>query len=169
MSDPNEKPALTQNKPKRRFRILLGVSLALNLLVIGAAVGAIAKGPSSRGGPPALREVSAPYVGAFERDQKRSMRREMRAQLPERRVARAANKADYIAFLEVVRADTFDAQRASEIMETQFERAGQFQKVGRELSIKRLSEMSDSERKAYADRFEEQLENPKKREKRKER
>lgn len=169
MSDPKITPKDAAPKPKRRFRILLGVSLALNLLVIGAVVGAISKGPHSRGGPPGLREVSAPYVGAFERDQKREMRRDMRAQLPDRSVARTANEADYQTFLELVRADTFDAVRANEIIEKQLERAGQFQRVGRELSIKRLNEMSDADRRAYADRLEQRLEGRKKYGKRKER
>ena len=87
MSDP--KMNATPTKPKKRFRILLGVSLALNLLVVGAVVGALAKGSSNRGGPPGTREVSSPYVSAFDREDKRGMRKDMQARLPDRKEARA--------------------------------------------------------------------------------
>lgn len=172
MSEQDKTQAPRENearKPGRKFRIVLGVSLALNLLVIGAVVGVIAKGPSSRGGPPGLREISAPYVGAFDRQAKREMRGEMRKKLPPRSDSIAANKADYAAFLDVVRAPVFDAQRALQIMESQLARAGELQKVGRDLAIDRISEMSLEQREAYAARLEEWLENRKGRKSRKER
>jgi hypothetical protein len=97
------------------------------------------------------------------------MRRDMRARLPTRGVSIAANEADYVAFLEVVRAEEFDAARAREIMETQLGRARAFQKLGRELSIERIGKMSFEGRSAYADRLQERLEGRKKRRPRKER
>ncbi len=169
MSDPNV-TAPKRAKPKKRFRILLGVSLALNLLVIGAVVGAIAKGPFSGGGSsPGMRSAALPYVAAFERQDKRAMQREMRSRFPDRKAASAAHRAAYSAFMEVLRAETFDAARASEIMQEQFERAQSFQKVGRDVSIERLSQMSAAERAAYADRLQAHLDSAKKRGKRKER
>ena len=161
MSDPKLSNSSGQPaKPRRRFRVLFGLSLALNLLVLGAIAGAFLMGPGARtgkAGPPGLREISAPYVRAFDHSTKREMRREMRALLPDRGEAIAANKADYAAFLEVVRADTFDAQRAASIMEEQLARAGRFQKVGREVAIERIGVMSLEERRAYADRLQEWL------------
>ena len=176
MSDPNlntpaakiaksAKPA----KPRRLFRVLFGLSLALNLLVIGAFVGVITKGPGSRGGPPGLREISAPYVQAFDQSAKREMRREMRAQLPGRSKAVEANKTDYVAFLAVVRADPFDAARGSAIMENQLARAGRFQKRGRELAIERIGAMSLDERATYADRLQKWLDHKRPRRSKKER
>ncbi len=166
MSDNNQtqgsadaKPA----KPRRRFRILLGVSLALNLLVIGAVVGAAFNGPPSRDRAPGVREISAPYVGAFDRTTKREMRGEMRKRLPARSDSIAANKADYARFLALVRAETFDAAQAGAIMEGQLARAANFQRIGRELSIEKISAMSLQERNAYADRVEGWLERKSKR------
>ncbi|WP_293450824.1 periplasmic heavy metal sensor [Planktotalea sp.] len=172
MSDPKIDDAVAKPaKPKKRFRILLGVSLALNLLVVGAVVGAMVKGPSSsgRGGPPGTREVSAPYVGAFDHATKRALRDEMRARLPDRRDAQAANRADYEAFVGVLRADTFDKEAAAGIIDTQFQRSGQFQRVGRALSIEKIDQMSLSERMAYADRLQKRLDDPKKRKRKKDR
>lgn len=144
-------------KPKRGFRILLGVSLALNLLVIGAIVGVVSKGPSGRGGPPGMREVSAPYVAAFDRSDKREMRKQMRERLPGREAARARNNADYAAFLALVRAESFDAAQARSLLEQQLKRAGEMQQIGRELAIERIEAMSADERKAYADRVQDWL------------
>ncbi|MGB7317813.1 MAG: periplasmic heavy metal sensor [Planktotalea sp.] len=172
MSDPKQTQAgdgSVPAKPRRRFRILLGVSLALNLLVLGAVVGAIAKGPRSHGTPPGLREISAPYVGAFDRETKRDMRQSMRARLPDRSSAIKANKADYARFVALVRADTFDAASASEIMEGQLARAGNVQKLGREMAIERISAMSREDRMAYAERLEGWLEHKKERRSKKER
>ncbi|EDZ41133.1 MAG: periplasmic heavy metal sensor [Rhodobacteraceae bacterium] len=165
--DPNK--VVTPAKLKKRFRILLGVSLALNLMVIGAVVGVISKGPGRQGGGPGMRETAFPYVGAFDRADKRAMRQEMRARLSYRSEARAAHQASYRAFLELLRAETFDAAAASSVMSAQFERAQRLQTIGRELSIQRISDMSVEKRAAYADRLEYRLDNPKKRGKRKDR
>ena len=116
-----------------------------------------------------MRDAALPYVGAFERDDKRAMQQQMRARLPKRKDMRAALGKGYREFVEVVRAEPFDAAKAAKIMEEQFERAGQFQKVGREVSIERISEMSVEKRAAYADRLEYRLDNPRKHGKRKER
>jgi len=160
MSDQKTEPnASAAARPKRRFRILLGASLALNLLFIGGLVGAIAKGPPSRSGAPGLREISAPYVGAFERDEKRELRRDMRKRLPDRKAAMSRNKADYDVFVALVRADPFDASKAVQVLETQMERAGAFQKLGRELSVEKINQMNVEERNAYADRLEAWLKN----------
>ena len=161
MSDDLNK-VVTPAKPKKRVRILLGVSLALNLLVIGAVVGAISKGPG-------MHAAALPYVVAFDRSDKRAMRQEMRARLSDRSEARAAHQASYRAFLELLRAETFDAAAASSVMSVQFERAQRLQTIGRELSIQRISDMSVEKRAAYADRLEYRLDNPKKRGKRKDR
>ena len=171
MSAPkNDDVVVTSAKPKRRFRILLGASLALNLLFVGALVGALAKGPpSGRAGPPGSREVSAPYVGAFDRATKRALRDEMRARLPERRDAQAANRAEYDAFVKLLRADTFDKEAATQIMDSQFQRSGQFQRLGRALSIEKIDQMSAGERDAYADRLQARLDAPKKRKHKKDR
>lgn len=172
MSDPKQTHAGTGGKPpkpSRRFRILLGVSLALNLLVIGAVVGALIDGPRTRKGPPGLREVSAPYVGAFDRDTKRAMRGEMRKRLPDRSESVAVNKAAYASFVVLVRADSFDAVGAREIMEGQLSRIGTFQEVGRDLALEKISAMSVEERNAYADRLEGWLEHKKERRTKKDR
>lgn len=161
MSDPIQDKAPA--RPKRWVRILLGFSLALNLLVIGAIAGLAIKGPPGRSGPPSMREISAPYVSSFSFDAKRNMRKHMRSKLPERSVAIARNRADYAAFLEVVRAESFDAVKATAILEGQLNRAAQMQLLGRDLAIAQIESMTLDERKAYADRVEEALERRNKR------
>lgn len=170
MSDANLKtPEAKPAKPRRLFRVLFGLSLALNLLVIGAIAGVVSKGAGGRSGPPSLREISAPYVRAFEHSDKREMRRAMRAQLPDRSKAIEANQADYAAFLAVVRAEPFDSARAAQIMQGQLARVARFQELGRALSIERLGAMSTEERAAYADRLQKAIDHTAKRRFKKER
>ncbi|MEP5153724.1 periplasmic heavy metal sensor [Planktotalea sp.] len=168
MSDPDQ-PKTPVETPKtkvpRRFRILLGVSLALNLLVIGAVIGAISNGPRDRNGPPTARSISTPYVAAFEGATKREMRKEMRTRLEGFKSAKAAEKTDYLAFIEIVRAEDFDAMQAEAIMKGQLERAGAVQDVGRAIAIEKLNAMSFEGRIAYADRLEDALERREKRRK----
>ena len=158
MSDPNTSDQTGgAAKPKRLFRVLFALSVALNLLVVFAVIGVFTKGPGARGGPPGLREISAPYVGAFERADKRAMRAQMRERLPGRSAGIAANKADYSAFLAIVRAEEFDAPRAAMIMEGQMARVADLQKLGREMALARIAAMSLPERRAYADRLQDWL------------
>lgn len=162
MTDPSKTPtaptpAPAPQKPRRALRWLLIASLGLNLLIMGAVVGAIVSGGPKRGGPPGERMISAPYVDAFDREDKRAMRQVMRAQLPPRREMIAQNMADYRAFLAELRADSFDQTAALAIMERQLARASETVKLGRALSIERLGAMSAEDRRAYADRLEERI------------
>lgn len=156
-------------KPKRWWRVVFGLSLALNLLVIGAVASFVLQGPKSRGGPPGPRDVSAPYVITLERADKRALRRDMRARLPARDEARAAHAADYAAFAELLRAEEFDASAATALIDGQMQRAARAQTLGRTLMLERIADMSQSARSAYADRLESWLKNRKARPDRRER
>ena len=140
------------------MRWLLIASLSVNLLVIGAVAGAVFSGGPRSKGPPGERMISAPYVSAFSKTDRRALRDEMRKTLPKRRAALAANKADYSAFLEQLRAPVFDAAEARRVMEAQMRRASDVTTLGRKLAIERIAAMPDAERAAYADRLENKLE-----------
>lgn len=143
---------------KRWVRAVLVISLGLNLLVIGAVGSAFL----FRDGPPrhareGERAIAAPYIGAFERADKREMRREMRKRLAGHKQTRAANAKDYAEFLSVLRADPYDDKEAKRILERQMARTLDIQKVGREIALQRIGAMTAQERAAYALRVEEVL------------
>ena len=75
-TDPNPSP-----KSSRLWvRVLLVVSLALNLLVIGAVAGVIIKGgPFKHGGPPHMAQGGVgPLTQALSKEDRRAIGREMR-------------------------------------------------------------------------------------------
>lgn len=148
-------------KTGRFRRILLVVSLGVNLLVIAAVAGAVLSGgPHGKEGRSGKdgsysRNAIVPYISAFSRDDKRAMRTQMRAALPGRSDMRAQTRADHDAFLALVRAEPFDSAAALAVIERHVARSGEVQAVGRQLAIERISQMSQDERAAYAARFEE--------------
>lgn len=142
-------------------RRILIVSLGLNVLVVAAISAAVLSGGRDGGRHSSGREVASPYIGAFERSDKRAMRDRMRAELPERGATRRAIRADMAEFAALLRAETFDSAAALELMERQFARTQSVQALGRELSVERMSAMTRTERLAYADRFEALLERSK--------
>jgi len=137
------------------MRWVLFASLALNLLIVGVVAGALISGGPRTKGPPGERMTGAPYVSAFERADKRAIRAQMRKQLPPRREMIAKNKADYAAFVAVLRAGTFDQERAREIMERQMDRSLDTLRLGRALALDQIAQMTANERAAYATRLEE--------------
>jgi uncharacterized membrane protein len=157
-------PKGTSETPRglgRWERRILVVSLGLNVLVIAAISAAVLSGARDGGRHSSGREVASPYIGAFERSDKRAMRDLMRMQLPDRRETRGAIRADMFEFVALLRAESFDAAAALELMERQFARTQSVQALGRELSVERISAMTRTERLAYADRFEALLERSK--------
>lgn len=153
MSDMNETPERTG--APRWMKILLVVSLGLNLLVVGAVAGfAIKGGPKWRGGPPG--GVGALHRALSEEDRavlKRRMIREFRAE----QGGREAFRQEMAGLVALLRAETFDAGQAAERMarvRSMFEdRMG----AAQGLLVAYWNEMGAEDRKAYADRLEEQL------------
>jgi uncharacterized membrane protein len=96
-------------------KVLLAVSLALNLGVAGLAVGAFVR----NGGPPARMEGRdfglGPMGDALTREDRRALRRAFLQRFPELKAGRAALQADFAALTEALTAEPFepDAVRAS--------------------------------------------------------
>lgn len=157
MSDANQTPQQPEGgaKPSRLRRSLLIGSLALNLLVITAIATAVISGGPHRSGPPRERDLSAPYIGAFTISDKRAIRKQMRGQLQSREEMKAQIRADYEAFLAIVRTEPFDADAAVAAIERQMARSGDVQRLGRRISVERIGQMDAAGREAYAQRFEE--------------
>lgn len=152
-----EQTAKTKS-PRLWLRIVLFVSLALNLAVVGVAVGAIARfGPHKDAHPPRADQVSGVYTYALTEQDRRKIGREMfrnqRGALP----SRQEMAADYEAMVAALRAQPFDADAAGAILHRQIEFGQRRAELGRGLLLQRLSEMTAEERAAYADRLENAL------------
>lgn len=152
----------SQTQPRRTWmRLLLIGSLTLNLLVIGLVVGAQVaqhrghdfdpRGPDRS----AIKDLGfGPMAKALDRKDRREIGRAFRLEAGSFKDNQAAMERDFIALLEVLRSDTFDAGAFEAGLA---EQAARFQQRGdtlRRLLVKRIAEMSPYERKEFADRLE---------------
>lgn len=141
----------------RWIRVLLFVSLALNLLVVGVMVGFFLKGaPAGRAD---RYDPVLPYSRAFDEDQRRDLWTAFRGSLPrEGGGLRARHLADYTRALDLLRSETFDVAQMEALLADQVTRGAEVRAQGQKALAAYLAGMSPQARLAYADRLEDELE-----------
>jgi uncharacterized membrane protein len=162
MSDPQQTaptppPVVTSpsGTTSRGVKIALAVSVALNLAVAGLAVGAWIGGGGHRDMP---RDMSfGPFSAALDSSDRRAIRRALLDRMGEFRASRAEARAEFATLLETLRADPFDADAMKAALAAIEARNAQRLELGRSLIETRLIEMSDADRRAFADRLEKGL------------
>jgi uncharacterized membrane protein len=146
----------TPKIPRRRLwlRILFGLSLALNLLVLGLAVGTVLRfgGPDEARRPP-------PVLGAtLYRELPRDHRRAFRQAMEDMSAARAPGRREMAQqFASALRANPFDVSVLQALLDDHAARRGEWHGAANRALLARLEQMSDVERAAYAERVEEAL------------
>ena len=139
----------------RWMRLLLVVSLSLNLAVAGATVGMIL-----RGGPPpvAVRDLGfGPFAAAFSPEDRAALRRDWIARTGAAGDGRRAMREDMRALLDTLRADPFDQGALRTILARGAARTTGRLQLGMALIEDRVGTLSPSERRAFADRLEQDL------------
>lgn len=135
-------------------RITLIVSLALNLLIIGAIVGALLGRGKPGDDPRAARDLAAaPFVMALERGERRELLARMREQSEPMRENRAMLRARFEALLTALRDEIFDRDRIEELLSGQREVATARQQIGEVVLLDHLEMLSLEDRRAYASRL----------------
>ncbi len=148
---------LARAMPSRGLRLLLLLSLALNLLVAGLLLGdALAGG--GPGGPPRRVEMSlGPVARALGEEDRRAIQDALRGR-PELaalgRGPRGAGGPDFAAILAALRAEPFDPERARAAFAAQARAVAAAQGAAQEALLARLAAMPPEERRAVADRLE---------------
>ena len=135
-------------------KIVLGVSLALNLAIIGLVVGAFARvGPELKAMPGV--NYAMPYAMALPREERVALLRDVRrtTNLP----SRQERRAHYAKMLQVLRADQFDPDEARALMSTQARVMVAAQQAAQDAWIKKTAAFTPQERLSYADALEEAL------------
>lgn len=150
---PSETPPPAATRVPTWLKVVLTVSVALNLAVAGLALGAFLKDGRRHGGMP--RDLSfGPFSEALGPEDRQALRTALRERLPEVRTERAAARAEFDTLLAALRSTPFDpaALTASlDAIETRL--TGRIQ-LGRSLIEERLLGLSEAERTAFADRLE---------------
>lgn len=129
-------------------RVLLGVSLAANLLIVGLATGAALRfGGSKADRPPPPTGVSI-YLSLPSEDRK-VLRTKLREVMP----ARQDRMAEAEELSRVLATTPFDRAALEEVMRVQSGQRAQFQSAMEGVWLEHVAEMDDATRAAYAERL----------------
>lgn len=139
----------------RMLKILLAISVTLNLIVAGVVVGAVMRHPSPD--DPGRNFVFGPFSGAMTKEDRREMREAFRAGAPEFRRVMGEMKGEFGEILGLLRADTFDAARFAAIIEGQRQRGDRMMALGQSVMAQHIEAMTPEARRAFADRLEHEL------------
>lgn len=158
MSDANPKLPHAPKPPFRWGRVVLFVSLALNLAVAGVVGGAVL----GRFGPD-RHDIAARDVGfglfteALSKDDRKALRRAYGQANPDIRADRQKMRDDLQSVLVMLRADPFDVEALRQALEAGAARITERQAQGQTIVLDHLAKLSQPERAEIADRLEESL------------
>lgn len=151
----------TPNDPKgnaRGMRVLLVISLSLNLLIVGVVLGAMVFGGAWHGHhAPGLDRASGPLTRALGPDDRRAIGRQMRQAYQDGRPGRATQKATFDALINALRQEPFNRAEVETRMQEMRHLVQTRLALGQTLLLDRLEQMTPSDRAAYADRLTEQI------------
>ncbi|MCK0142473.1 periplasmic heavy metal sensor [Aliiroseovarius sp. F20344] len=161
-SDQNTQHSKPERKSRRHLtRIILVISLTLNLLVLGLIIGAKLSGHDRANfdhrGPErgVIRDLGfAPIAKALNPKDRREIGREFRREGGSFKENRATLERDFEMLLKLLRAEAFDKSVLENAMSQQADRMRSRGESLRNLVVDRIVSMSPEERKAFADRLE---------------
>lgn len=156
MSDPNLSAPQASSSP-RWMRILLFVSLGLNLLVAGAVLSAMFKHGPFGGRTDGPRDLaSAFYFSALPHEDRmevfQQVRRDGRSHSD-----RSVLRADVDATIALLKADVLDKAALLEAIQRQRGHMSRRREFGDRVFVDHIANMGPEERQAYAQRLEERL------------
>ena len=147
----------TKPKTPLWMRLTLFVSLALNILVVGAIVGFLVTGGPDRRSDQDRFDFGSFYMRALSEQDQRALRRDFVSGLQKQGRDRGAFLSDLSATLDTLRATPFDAEAFATALADQSRARAQREDIGRQILANRIAAMTDAERATYADRIEERL------------
>ena len=146
--------AKTKTGPSRVWRVVLVLSLAMNLAVVGLVVGAGVSGRFGDRPPRSFDFGLGPAARALEPRERRQIGLALRRDGSLRDVDLRGNAA---AMVNALRADPFDPDLLRDLMATQNDHIGQLQRAGQSALVDQITAMSPDRRAAFADRLQEEL------------
>lgn len=149
----------TKGKTRGWVKILLVVSLGLNLLVAGAVAGAFFSGGRwHHKGPPRLETMGGPLTRALSEEDRRAIGKKIRQAYRDEAFPRDEHRAQFEGLIADLKATPFDPKAVEERLATIQGLFRERLSFGQTLLIEQLTQMDDAERAAYADRLVERKE-----------
>ncbi len=141
-------------RPSRLWRIVLVISLALNLAVLGLVVGAGASGRFGKEPPRSFDLGLGPVARALDKDERRAIGRTMRQD----RALRDFNLRNRVTdMVSALKAEPFEPDVFRELMAAQASRIAEVQATAQNAFIEQIAAMTPERRRAFADRLAEEL------------
>lgn len=141
-------------RPRRIWRIVLVVSLALNLAVAGLVVGSVVSGRAGDGPPRSFNLGLGPITRALEIQERRTIGRELRQD-------RNLNDIDFRAHAErmvaILREEPFDPAALRALMDQRAANTQDIQARAQGAFIDVIVDMSPERRRAFTERVAEEL------------
>ncbi len=140
------------------LRVLLVLSLALNLLIIGTVAGAMFTWSNWKSHHSARLDATAgPLTRALSREDRRAIGKEMRAAHRAGKFTQRDHRAELEGLIADLKAEPFDPAPVSERLSRHRAAFEERLELGMGLLLNRLEQMQPDERAAYADRLQEVL------------
>ncbi|MGJ8627512.1 MAG: periplasmic heavy metal sensor [Sulfitobacter sp.] len=145
---------------KLNIRWVLAASLGLNLLFVGAFMGAAYRhaGAPRGGEPPGMRSYATPYVLALPREKRRALFDALRGGdhgvVP---LSRQERRALYAQMVVTLRTTPFDPVAAEGVLNAQRDAVLGVQSAAQSMWLKEVTDMGPGERATYADELEKVL------------
>ncbi len=138
-------------KPRNPWKILFGISLAINLLIVGAIGGAILRVGK---GPMAKHHASGfLYMRALNFEDKKSLRKELFRNKDSRKIGRAKEYSSYSSAVKILKKDPFDRKAFEELLDQQTKYSKSSQRSARLALAAQIAKMTKEERMIYAKRL----------------
>ena len=145
--------------PKRRnlWKVLFGVSLALNLLIVGALGGAFMR----KGKGPTANHLASGflYMRALDFKDKRALRKEILRNKDGRKLVKDRNQASFNSAVGILKSHPFDRAAFENLLDEQVKHAKLRQDSARIALVNRIENMTKEERRIYAQRLKDFIDN----------
>lgn len=145
--------------PKRRnlWKILFGVSLALNLLIVGALGGAFMR----KGKGPTANHLASGflYMRALDFKDKRALRDEILRDKNGRKLVKGKNQASFNSAVGILKSHPFDRVTFENLLDEQAKHAKLRQSLARRALVNHIEKMTKEERLIYAQRLKDFIDN----------
>ena len=139
-------------KPRNPWKILFGISLAINLLIVGAIGGAILRVGK---GPMAKHHASGfLYMRALNFEDKKSLRKELYKNKNTQKIGRAKEHSSYSSAVKILKKDPFDRKAFEELLDQQTKFSKSSQRSARLALVAQIAKMTKEERSIYSERLE---------------
>ena len=144
-------------KPRNPWKILFGISLAINLLIVGAIGGAILRVGK---GPMAKHHASGfLYMRALNFEDKKALRKEIFRNKNSRKIIREKEHSSYISAVKILKKDPFDRKAFEDLLDEQTKHSKTRQSSARVALVAQITGMTKEERLIYSERLEDLVHN----------